>query len=102
VISTEYTGRERVEGILRRALDTLGQVRFTDELHSADLSTHALVFDATVTGQAVQGIFYLGIANGRIGSLTLMMRPARGQQAFVDAMLTRGAEPALDFASGTQ
>jgi SnoaL-like domain len=102
VISSEYAGRERVSRIMGLAGQTLEDIRFTDELHAADHRTHALVLEARVGDQPAQGILYLGTDGDLIASVTLMLRPVRSQQAFVDAMLARGAEPALDYARGTQ
>lgn len=101
VISVDYTGRERVGRITGFAARTLEDICFTDELHSGDQGTHGLVFEARVGDQRTQGIFYLGTSDGRIVSLTLLLRPLRAVEAFVGAMGALGAEPALDFAGGT-
>jgi hypothetical protein len=102
VISTEYAGRERVGRIVGFAAQVLQGIRFTDELHGADRSTHALVFEVRVGDQPAQGVFYLRTGDGHIVDLTLLLRPLRALEAFVEAMRARGAEPALDLAAGRE
>jgi limonene-1,2-epoxide hydrolase len=102
VIATEYAGRERVSRITGFAAQTLGDIRFTDELHGSEDRSHGLVFEATVGDQRAQGIFYLRTDDGGIVSLTLLLRPLRAVEAFVQAMGARGAEPALDFSAGNE
>ena len=102
VISTDYRGRELVGRIAGFSAQVLGDVRFTDELHSAGQSTHGLVFEATVGEQPAQGVLYLATRDDRIAEVTLLLRPLRAVEAFVQAMGARGAQPALDFAAGTE
>jgi hypothetical protein len=102
VISTDYTGRELVSQITGMAVQTLQGIRFTDELHSLHDDTHALVFEATVGDEPAQGVFHVATSGGMIVSLTLLLRPLRAVQAFVDSMGSRGAQPALDHARGVR
>jgi hypothetical protein len=102
VISTEYAGRELVAQTVGMAMQALQGIRFTDELHSVHDDTHALVFDATVGDEPAQGVFHLGTSGGQIVSLTLLLRPLRAVQAFVDTMGSQGAQPALDHARGVR
>jgi hypothetical protein len=102
VISTEYAGRELVAQITGMAMQALQDIHFTDELHSVLDDTHALVFDATVGDERTQGVFHLATSGGRIVSLTLLLRPLRAVQAFVDTMGSLGAQPALDHARGVR
>jgi len=101
VISQDYSGRELTGRIIGFAAQVLEDVRFTDELHSPDGSSHALVLEARVGAERAQAILYLGTAADRIASITFMLRPLRAVQAFVEAMGSRGAQPALDYAAGT-
>lgn len=102
VISVDYTGREQVGRIAGFSAQVLGDIRFTDELHSADQGTHALIFEGTVAEQPAQGVLYLATRDDRIAEITLLLRPLRAVEAFVQAMGTRGAQPAVDFAAGIQ
>ena len=103
VISQDYAGRELAGRIIGFAAQVLEDVRFTDELHSPEGSTHGLVLEARVGAERAQGILYLGTADdGRITGVTLLLRPLRAVQAFVEAMGVRGAQPALDYAAGTE
>ena len=68
VISTGYTGRQQVARIAGFAAQVLGDIRFTDELHSPEQSTHGLVFEATVGEQRAQGALYLSTANDLIAA----------------------------------
>jgi hypothetical protein len=102
VISTDYTGRELVTQITGMAMQTLDGIRITDELHSPHGDTHALLFEAAVGDEPAQGVFHLATADGRIVSLTLLLRPLRAVQAFVETMRSHGAQPALDHARGVR
>jgi hypothetical protein len=102
VISTDYAGRELVAQITGMAMQTLQGIRVTDELHGQDDDTHALVFEAAVGEEPAQGVFHLATSGGQIVSLTLLLRPLRAVQAFVDTMRSKGAQPALDHARGVR
>jgi hypothetical protein len=102
VISTDYRGRELVAQITGMAMQTLEGIRLTDELHGRDGGSHALVFEAAVGDEPAQGVFHLATGGGQIVSLTLLLRPLRAVQAFVDTMRSKGAQPALDHARGVR
>jgi hypothetical protein len=100
VISQDYAGREVIGRIIAFAAQVLEDVRFTDELHSPDGSTHGLVLEARIGEERAQAILYLRTAADRIASITFLLRPLRAAQAFVGAMGSLGAQPALDYAAG--
>lgn len=73
----------------------------TDELHSPDGRTHALLVDGRVGAQSLQGCLYLRTDDtGLVDDLTFMLRPLRAVEAFVAAMGALGAQPALDLQAG--
>jgi hypothetical protein len=102
VISKEYAGPELAGQIIGFAAKVLTDVRFTDELHNADGTTHALVLEASVGAERAQGVLYLQTAGEQLKSVTFLLRPLRAMAAFVDAMGAHGAQPALDYTAGTQ
>jgi hypothetical protein len=81
-----YRGRASVSALLRCVFDTLEDFRYTDELH-ADDGTATLVFRARVGDREVEGIDLLRFDDdGRIADFTVMVRPASGLMALVQAM----------------
>jgi hypothetical protein len=103
VIETEYPGRDLVATVLGLAMQTLEDLKVTDELHAAGGRTHALLADGRIGAQPLQGCLYLRTDDdGLIDELTFMIRPFHALQAFVTAMGARGAQPALDLEAGTR
>ncbi|HEY2704933.1 MAG TPA: nuclear transport factor 2 family protein [Candidatus Dormibacteraeota bacterium] len=102
VISTDYRGRDLVAQITGMAMQTLSGIRITDELHGGGGDTHALVFEGNVGDEPAQGVFHLATRDGEIVGLTLLLRPLRAVQAFVETMRSHGAQPAIDHARGVR
>ncbi|HEY3238693.1 MAG TPA: nuclear transport factor 2 family protein [Acidimicrobiia bacterium] len=101
VIESEYPGRSLVATIMGLAMQTVDDKRVTDELHSPDGRTHALMVEGRVGAQSLQGCLYLRTNdNGLVDDLTFMIRPLHAVEAFVTAMGARGAQPALDLQAG--
>lgn len=83
------------------AMQTIEDRRVTDELHSSDGRTHALLVEGRVSAQSLQGCLYLRTDDaGLVDDLTFMLRPLRAVEAFVAAMGALGAQPALDLQAG--
>jgi hypothetical protein len=80
-----YEGRETVTTILRTVFGVFEDFRYTDEL--AGDGVHALIFEARVGDRTVQGLDLIRAnGDGRIGELTVMVRPASGLIALAERM----------------
>lgn len=80
-----YEGRETVATILRTVGTVFEGFRYTDELEGAGV--HVLVFEARVGDRTVQGIDMIRPDDdGRIGELTVMVRPASALMALAEQM----------------
>ena len=87
-----YEGRETVTAILRTVFGVFEDFRYTDEL--AGDGVHALIFEARVGDRTLQGMDLIRPdGDGRIGELTVMVRPASGLMALAGRM-----GPALEAA----
>ena len=87
-----YEGREAVMRLLGHVVEVLEDFRYTGEL--AGDGQHCLVFEARVGERDVQGIDLLDLdADGRVTTLTVMIRPLTGLVAVAEAM---GARLAAD------
>src|SRR3954469_1969662 len=83
-----YHGRDQVGFILATVAQVFEDFVYVDELETGTHS--ALVFRARVTGRDVEGIDLIERnAEGRITSLTVMVRPLSGLQALAEAMKAR-------------
>lgn len=101
VIESEYPGRSLVTTILGLAMQTVEDMRVTDELHSTGGRTHALLVEGRVGARSLQGCLYLRTDDaGLIEDVTFMLRPLHAVEAFVAAMGAKGAQPALDLEAG--
>jgi len=93
-----YRGSASVSGLLRCVFDTLEDFRYTDELEAADGSA-AMIFRARVGDRDVEGLDLLRFDDdGQIADFTVMVRPASGLMALLEAMGPKvkaaGVEPA--------
>lgn len=80
-----YTGKETVATILRTVSQVFEDLHYTDEL-TAD-GVHALIFEAHIGDRQLQGLDLIrDDGDGRIGELTVMVRPASGLMALGERM----------------
>jgi hypothetical protein len=83
-----YQGREQVEGLLRLVAQVFENFRYTNEWR--DGRTTILFFEASVGNRELQGIDILeDDEEGKVASLTVMIRPLSGLQAVSAAMGAR-------------
>lgn len=88
-----YEGAPQVEHLLRTVFGVFADFRYADELHGDE--THALVFHARVGTREVQGLDLIREDDaGRITEFTVMVRPASGLTALMQAMAARLGTPA--------
>ena len=85
-----FRGRDVVTEVLDNVMQVFEDFRYVDEL--AGEGTHALVFEATVSGKTVQGLDHLRFDDeGRIRDFTVMVRPLSGVIALAEQMAPRVA-----------
>jgi hypothetical protein len=90
-----YVGRETVTRLLGIVAEVFRDFRYTDEL--AGDGTHALIFQAAVGGRDLEGVDLLRFdADGRIGELTVMVRPVSGLMPFAEKMAERVTAAGLE------
>lgn len=84
-----YEGREAVSRLLGIVFDVFEDFHYTDELAAPDGSA-ALIFRARVGELEVEGLDLLRFDDdGRIGDLTVMVRPLSGVSALAEAVGSR-------------
>jgi hypothetical protein len=84
-----FAGTEAISVVLRSVFETFEDFRYTDELGGAD-GVHALVFRARVGDKSVEGLDLIRMdGEGRIGNLTVMIRPLSGLIALAEAMAAK-------------
>jgi hypothetical protein len=85
VVFRPYEGKEVVSLILGAAVRVFRDFEYVERLESGNLA--ALVFRARVGDRQVDGIDLLRFdSEGRVGQLTVMVRPMSGVQALADGM----------------
>jgi hypothetical protein len=86
-----FRGRQDVTRVLGQVLEVFEDFAYIDELEGS--GTHALVFEATVSGRAVQGLDHLRFDEaGLISEFTVMVRPLSAVIALAEAMAPRVAD----------
>lgn len=88
VAFTPYEGRHTVAAILRAARRVMGpDFHYVREIHSDDGLDHALIFETTLNGKALNGCDLLHLDDaGKIVDFTVMVRPLSAAQALNEAM----------------
>jgi len=85
-----YRGRDVVTEVLDNVMQVFEDFVYIDDLEAP--GSHALVFSASVSGKAVQGLDHLRLDdNGLITEFTVMIRPLSGVIALAEAMGPRVA-----------
>lgn len=84
-----YEGKAVVSAILvQGAMKVFEDFRYTDQLEGSGVAT--LVFRARVGDRELEGLDLLRFdADGRVGELTVMVRPLSGLNALAEAMARR-------------
>jgi limonene-1,2-epoxide hydrolase len=82
-----YRGRAAVAPILHAVLRVFEDFRYVREIGAEDAADHALVFQARVGDQQIEGCDFLHVgADGSIDELVVMVRPLTGTLALAKAM----------------
>ncbi|MFC9437744.1 nuclear transport factor 2 family protein [Nocardia sp. NPDC057030] len=82
-----YPGKALTAAILRGVLRVFEDFHYLREIANPDGRDHALIFEATVNGKTVNGCDFLHYDDeGKIDSLTVMIRPLSAAQALAEAM----------------
>ena len=85
VVFKPYEGREAVALLLGAVSQVFEDFRYTDQVESGDSAT--LIFRARVGDRELDGIDYLEFGDdGRIGSMSVFIRPMSGVNALAEAM----------------
>ncbi|MBF9130262.1 nuclear transport factor 2 family protein [Plantactinospora sp. S1510] len=82
-----YRGRAAVAPILRAVAQVFQDFRYVREIGAEDAADHALVFQARVADQQIEGSDFLHLDDhGAIDELVVMIRPLSGMLALRDTM----------------
>ena len=87
VVFKPYQGREALRLILGAVLNVFEDFRYVREIGADDARDHALVFEAKVGDQLLEGCDFIHLDDdGLISELTVMVRPLAATLALADAM----------------
>ncbi|MFI1417487.1 nuclear transport factor 2 family protein [Streptomyces sp. NPDC020731] len=90
VVFKPYTGKAITGAILRAVAEVFEDFRYVREINDAGGRDHALLFTARVGDRRIEGCDFIHVDDdGRIGELTVMVRPLSGAQALAAAMGAR-------------
>jgi len=90
-----YRGRAAVAPILRAVVQVFEDFRYVREIGAADAADHALVFQARVGDQQLEGADFLHVGDGgSIDEFVVMVRPLSATVALATAMQARLAAAA--------
>ncbi|OZC87858.1 hypothetical protein CH272_18730 [Rhodococcus sp. 05-340-1] len=82
-----YPGKPVTSAILRGVLRVFDDFRYVRQITSSDGRDHALVFEAKVSGLAINGCDFLHVdEDGLIDEFTVMVRPLSAARALSEAM----------------
>jgi hypothetical protein len=82
-----YEGKAITAAILRAVTRVFEGFHYVREISSPDGRDHALVFEATVAGKAINGCDFLHVDDdGRIDDFLVMVRPLSAATALSEAM----------------
>jgi hypothetical protein len=86
-VFTPYAGREALRRILEAVLAVFEDFRYVREIGADGARDHALVFEARVGDQQVEGCDFIQLdEDGAISTFTVMVRPMSGAVALAEAM----------------
>lgn len=89
-VVTPYEGRERLRQILGSVIEVFEDFRYVREIGADGARDHALVFEARVGDQQLQGCDFIQLDDdGAIEAFTVMLRPMQAMFALAEAMMTR-------------
>jgi limonene-1,2-epoxide hydrolase len=87
VVFKPYQGRAAVAQILRAVLEVFEDFRYVREIGAEDAADHALVFQARVGDQQLEGCDFLHRdEDGSIDEFVVMVRPLTATLALAEAM----------------
>lgn len=90
VAFTPYRGRAAVAPILRAVVQVFEDFRYVREIGAEDAADHALVFQARIGDQQLEGADFLHSGDGgSIEELVVMIRPLSATVALANAMQAR-------------
>ena len=96
-----YAGKALTAAILRGVLRVFDDFRYVRELTTEGGRDHALVFEARIGDVAVEGCDFLHLDDdGRIGELTVMVRPLSAAQTLAAAMAAQFEQIQREAATG--
>jgi SnoaL-like domain len=85
-----YQGRAAVAPILHAVIQVFEDFRYVREIGAPDAADHALVFQARIGAQQIEGSDFLHTGEqGTIDELVVMIRPLSGVLALAEAMKAR-------------
>jgi hypothetical protein len=85
-----YQGRAAVAPILHAVIQVFEDFRYVREIGAPDAADHALVFQARIGAQQIEGSDFLHTGDrGSIDEFVVMIRPLSGVLALAEAMKAR-------------
>ena len=98
VVYKPYEGRDQIKLLLGAVVQVFEDFRYLEQVETGDAAV--LMFEARVGDKQLQGVDILKFNDdGRIGEMTVMVRPMSGMHALAEAMQkmleAAGAEPSM-------
>jgi len=88
VVFKPYEGRKAIGVLLGAVAQVFEEFRYTDQVETGD--TAVLVFEARVGDRELNGVDILRFDDeGRVGELTVMVRPMSAMHALAEAMQSK-------------
>ena len=96
VVHKPYEGRDQIKLLLGAVVQVFEDFRYLEQVETGDAAV--LMFEARVGDKQLQGVDILKFNDdGRIGEMTVMVRPMSGMHALAEAMQkmleAAGADP---------
>jgi hypothetical protein len=97
---TPYAGRAATMVFLRAAMQVLEDLRYVRTFTADDGRGHVLMFEASVAGRSLEGADFVTVGDdGLVTEFRVMVRPATGLTALMEAMWPRVEGPLAALSS---
>lgn len=95
-----YAGRAATMIFLRAAMQVFEDFRYVRTFTADDGRGHVLMFEASVAGRSLEGADFVTLGDdGLVREFRVMVRPAKGLAALMEAMAPRVEGPLAELSS---